>query len=110
MPMHNAKTSEQFSNAKKKRGHLQIIFEVLELCKQPQSRTGIMQKANLSHSMMMAVLEVLENHKLLEGDGELKKKYVTSAKGREYVQKYQDLQEMASLSKEKWPGKARAAT
>ncbi len=81
----------------KRRGHLQVMFEVLEVCNQPQIRTRIMQRANLSYGQMCAVLDVLEKYNLLKVEGDGRKKYVTSAKGREYAQKYNELKAMASL-------------
>ncbi len=72
------------------------MFEVLEVCSQPQIRTRIMQRAKLSYDQMCAVLNVLEKYNLLQVTGDGRKKYMTSVKGREYAQKYNELQAMAS--------------
>ncbi len=82
----------------KKRGHLQVIFEVLEVCRLPQNKTRIMQKASLSYSQLIAVLEVLEKYKLLEVKENPGKEYISSAKGKEYAIKYRELQKMAGSS------------
>ncbi len=74
------------------------MFEVLEVCSQPQIRTRIMQRANLSYGQMCAVLDVLEKYNLLQVTGDGRKKYVSSVKGKEYAQKYNELQAMASPS------------
>jgi predicted transcriptional regulator len=99
MAMHNILKSE--ASFLKKRGHLQIMFEVLKVCEQPQSRTHVMYKANLSHNGMLAVLQILEKYKLLEVTGDSKKKYTTSAKGKEYLQKYVDLQKLTDSPNKK---------
>ena len=84
----------------KKRNNLEVMFDVLKICNNPQISTHIMQKANLSHGQLKAVLEVLEKRRLLEVTERSGKKCLTSAKGKEYVQRYNELQEMTRPLKE----------
>ncbi len=91
--MHNRMKSDP-TPFSKKRGHLQVMFEVLDVCKLPQNKTRIMQQAALSYNQLRAILEVLEKYKLLEVKEGSKKKYVASARGKEYAQKYNELRKM----------------
>ncbi len=95
--MHNRMKSDP-TPFSKKRGHLQVMFEILEICKHPQNKTRIMQQATLSYNQLRAVLEVLEKYKLLEVKEGSRKKYVASARGKEYAQKYNELQKMTTQS------------
>ncbi len=81
----------------KRRGPLQIVFEVLGVCNQPQNRTRIMQRANLSNNQLREVLEVLKKYGLIEINEDQHKKYVVSAKGKEYTKRYSELQKLISL-------------
>ena len=91
--MHNTSNPDD-PFATKKRHKLRIMFEVLQLCKEPQKQTRIMQDANLSYKMSKAVIEGLVEYKLLEPTGDSNREYVTSPKGKEYLQKFNELEEM----------------
>ena len=95
--MHNRSKSDTASLTKK-RSRLQIVFEILQVCKQPQSRTRIMTEVGLNHNMLLAVLDPLVKHKLIEVSEGLKIKCVISEKGKAYMQKYCELQEISDLS------------
>jgi predicted transcriptional regulator len=76
-----------------KRQRLQVFAEILELCRKPQVKTQVMQKANLSYPMLRDYLMQLQKWKLLEVP-QSKKKYLTTEKGREFLQKWTALQQL----------------
>jgi predicted transcriptional regulator len=76
-----------------KRDRLQIFAEILELCRKPQVKTKVMYKANLSYNMLQDCLMQLHKWKLLEVHHS-KKKYLTTEKGQEFLQKWTALQQL----------------
>jgi predicted transcriptional regulator len=76
-----------------RRARLQIFAEILELCRKPQVKTQVMHKANLSYTLLQDYLMQLQKQKLLEVH-QSKKKYLTTEKGREFLQKWTVLQQL----------------
>jgi predicted transcriptional regulator len=76
-----------------KRDRLQIFAEILELCRKPQAKTQVMHKANLSYTILQDCLMQLQKRKLLEVH-QSKTKYLTTEKGREFLQKWTALQQL----------------
>jgi predicted transcriptional regulator len=76
-----------------KRDRLQIFAEILELCRKPQVKTQVMHKANLSYTILQDCLMQLQKRKLLEVHHS-KTKYLTTEKGREFLQKWTALQQL----------------
>ncbi len=89
------------SSSRRNRHYLQIMFDVLEVCRQPQSRTRISHEANLNYRMLPAVLAVLKKHKLLDAIQGSTAKHVTTVKGKQYLQRYVQLEGMLEPSSEK---------
>jgi predicted transcriptional regulator len=75
-----------------KRDRVEIMAVILSLCSKPQAKTQVMYGTNLSWKMLQHYLDQLQKLDLLEIPD--KKKYVTTKKGEEFVQKWKELQEL----------------
>jgi len=76
-----------------KRISLEIMAEILSLCKQPQVKTKVMYSTNLSWQMVQKYLSQLQSKGLLEVHHSLTK-YVTTRKGLKFVEKWRELLEL----------------
>jgi len=74
-----------------KRDSLEIMAEILSLCKQPQVRTRVMYRTNLSWRMLQKYLSQLQSKGLLEEVHHSSKKYATTKKGLKFVEKWREL-------------------
>ena len=83
---------------RKHRTYLQIVTEVLDKCIKPQKKTSLMYSTNLSYKMVTDYLSELQEAELLEVSALSENKYFTTAKGREYLKRYRELQAIADLS------------
>ena len=81
------------SDLKPKRAHIEIIAEILNLCRKPTAVTRIMHKTNTSYAAMQQFLTQLQKAKLLKLDNDTKE-YETTEKGLEYIKRYSTLQEL----------------
>ena len=68
-----------------KRSHLQVIAEILNVCRQPQVETAVLFEANISDRLFRHCLKQLLNQNMLELHGR-KKTYSTTSKGLRYLQ------------------------
>ena len=82
---------------RKHRTHLQIVTEVLDKCIKPQKKTSLMYSTNLSYKMVTDYLSELQEAELLEVSALSENKYFTTAKGREYLKRYREVQAIADL-------------
>lgn len=76
-----------------KRNGLEIMVEILSLCKQPQLKTKVMYGTNLSWQMLEKYLSELQSLGLLEVHYSLTK-YATTEKGLKFVEKWKELVEL----------------
>jgi predicted transcriptional regulator len=83
---------------RRNRDHLHIISEILEQCQKPRNRTAIMRSLNLSYKMLISYLADLQEAKLLEAHSNATFTYVTTPKGKEYLRKFRELQNIADFS------------
>ena len=79
-----------------KRNSLEIMTEILVLCKQPQTKTRVMYRTNLSWRMLQKYLSQLQSRGLLEVHHSLTK-YATTQKGLKFVEKWRELAELLTL-------------
>ena len=80
------------SNIKHRRNNTDILAKMLEVAKEGTQKTQIMYKANLSFTQLNEYLPFLIQNDFVEvtvNDG--KKTYVTTAKGRKFVQRHLEL-------------------
>jgi len=75
------------------RDHLEIMAEILSLCKQPQTKTRVMYGTNLSYKMLQRYLSELQSRGFLEVHHSLTK-YVASRKGLNFLEKWRELEEL----------------
>ena len=76
-----------------KRDRVEIMAEILDLCSEPNTKTHVMYGTNLSWKMLQHYLSELQSRELLEVHGK-SKKYVTTKKGLEFVEKWKELKEL----------------
>jgi predicted transcriptional regulator len=76
-----------------KRFRLEIMAEILSLCKRPQAKTRVMYRTNLSWQMLQECLSELQLLGLLEVHDDANK-YATTRKGLEFVEKWAELVEL----------------
>ena len=81
----------------KRRIHSQIVSDILNKCVNPQNKTNIMYGSNLSYKMLTEYLSELTDAGLLETSVFSEAKYFITTKGKEYLKKYRELQEIADL-------------
>ena len=77
-----------------KRIGLEIMAEILSLCKQPQTKTRVMYRTNLSWKMLQKYLSELQSRGLLEEVHQSLSKYATTRKGLKFVEKWRELVEL----------------
>jgi len=76
----------------KKRGRLEIICEMLSVCRKPAKKTNILYKCNLSYNQLQKYLEFLISRNLItlvrrkETDF-----YQIAEKGKEFLEEYERL-------------------
>lgn len=72
-----------------KRGRLEIIYDILSLCRKPARRTRILYECNLSYDQLLRYLRDLISHGLLSSFiDERKEFYQLTDKGREFLDRY----------------------
>jgi len=76
-----------------KRNNLEIMAEILRLCKAPKSKTQVMYGANLSWRMLHKYLSELKDRGFLEVRSS-RTRYLTTQKGREFVKRWTELAEL----------------
>ena len=86
------------NGGKRNRDHLHIITEILEQCQKPQTKWAIVTSLNLSHKMLVSYLTELEYTKLIETPPNITSNYKITQKGKEYLRKFRELQNIADFS------------
>jgi predicted transcriptional regulator len=75
------------------RNSLEIMAEILSLCRQPQTKTKVMYGTNLSWKMLQQYLSQLTSRGHLEVHHS-SIKYVTTRKGLDFLEKWSELKEL----------------
>ena len=76
-----------------KRDRIEIMAEILDLCSEPRTKTHVMYGTNLSWKMLQHYLSELQTLELLEvHNGSTK--YVATPRGREFLDKWNELQQL----------------
>jgi predicted transcriptional regulator len=76
-----------------KRDRVEIMAEILGLCSKQQTKTQVMYGTNLSWKMLQHYLSQLQALNLLKFHKE-STKYLTTQRGKEFVKKWKELQEL----------------
>jgi len=87
-----------------KRGRLEIIYEILSVCRKPTQKTHILYKCNLSYEQLLKYLKYLISHGLL-GSFEKKRRpfFHVTDKGRAFLEGYKTLRDFVRDSPERYP-------
>jgi len=81
--------------ARKKRGRLEISYEILSICLKPRTKTRILYKCKLSYTMLCKYLKLLISHGLLSNfDGKKRKVYNTTDNGSRFIASYEQLKKL----------------
>ncbi len=89
----HVKQSERARTLMTKRNSLEVIAEILSLCEQPQTKTRVMYKTNLSWQMLKKYLSQLQSTGLLETHRN-STNYATTQKGLKFEEKWRELVEI----------------
>ncbi len=76
-----------------RRTSLEIVAEVLDICREPQTQTRIMYATNLSFSGVRKYLEALRTKGFLEF-GQSEARYSTTIAGAQFLRKWRELSDM----------------
>lgn len=91
----NLKSVSNLETGQRRRDRLYIIAQILEISKSGCLKTQIMYRANLSFAQLNEYLSFLKKVNLLTLENEDNKNiYVTSAKGNQYLEKYEDVADL----------------
>jgi predicted transcriptional regulator len=82
-----------------RRSRLEVLTEILRICKTPQAKTRLMQKANLSYNTLQDCLQQLQELGMVNIFPD-SSEYMTTQKGSTFLQKWAQLQEFL-MPKEK---------
>ncbi len=67
-----------------RRNHLQVLYDILELCEMPQAKTRILRNTNTSFKLLESYLLQLQTSDFLELQPKIKK-YVTTEEGQKFI-------------------------
>jgi len=76
-----------------RRNHMQILAEILAICKTPQPKTRILYRSNTNSKLLESYLQQLREAMLLEFF-RANRRYLISAKGAEYLTMWSKLQQI----------------
>ncbi len=87
------------SSFSKKRDRIEVLAEILGLCRSPQTQTFIRRQTSVSYGVLQSCIMYLRMQKwLVEVNGEDKqKKLVTTEKGMVFFEKWAKLQRLAGM-------------
>jgi len=72
-----------------KRGRLEIIYDILSVCRNPVNKTRILYRCNLSFDLLQKYLEYLISHGMLTNNPE--GSFQTTEKGKEFLKGYENV-------------------
>ena len=76
-----------------RRNHLQVLYDILELCKMPQAKTNILHNTNTNFKLLESYLLQLQTSDLLELQPKTKK-YLTTKEGQKFIEAWIKLKTM----------------
>jgi predicted transcriptional regulator len=83
-------------NTIQRRSNLEIVAEILRIARKGTKKTRIVYGANLNFKMLEDYLERLEKMGLVARTEEKGHTITTTEKGKEYLQRFYDLQELSA--------------
>ena len=79
--------------SKCRRNHIEILSDILELCKTPQTKTNILHSTNTSFALLESYLLKLQMSSLLGLESETKR-YFTTEEGQKFIEAWLYLKSM----------------
>lgn len=79
------------------RSRVRIAADILEIARQGSRKTRIMYLGNLSFDLLQKYLDMLVKFDLIEVRGAAEKSYITTEKGRRFVEDYNALQKYSEM-------------
>lgn len=96
------KSSDSFE----RRSRLDVLYQILLLCREPQQKTQIMFKCNLSYKLLCKYIDFLVSGNLLRILNEVDKKYYqTTEHGEEFISEYEKLKNILNKTARRKPPK-----
>jgi len=83
------------------RSRIQIAADILEIARDGSRKTRIMYLGNLSFDLLQKYLDMLVRYDLLELHGRSEKSYVSTEKGRRFLEDYRELQKYSRIFESK---------
>lgn len=78
-----------------RRSRLDILYQILILCREPQQKTRIMFECNLNHELLCKCLNFLVDSNLLKVLREDNKKYYqTTERGDKFISEYERMKKV----------------
>jgi predicted transcriptional regulator len=82
---------------RRNRNRIQIAADILEIARNGSRKTRIMYLGNLSYELLRKYLDLMVKSQLLELEGRSKQCYVTTKKGRSFLEEFAELQHYSEL-------------
>jgi predicted transcriptional regulator len=84
---------KRFLTFESRRNHLQVLADILELCRTPQAKTYILRNTNTSFKLLEMYLLQLQTADLLEIHAQTRK-FVTTKQGFRFIKGWSNLKAM----------------
>ena len=75
-----------------RRARLEVLKDILDVGKNPSTKTSIVYKANLSFEQAKKYLEMLKEDDLMETHKSSHEKYETTEKGKDFLKNFEELE------------------
>lgn len=85
------------SGRRRYRSRIQIAADILEIAMNGSRKTRIMYLGNLSFDLLQKYLDMLTSYDLIELRRDSDKSYITTEKGRHFLEDYRELQEYSEM-------------
>lgn len=79
-----------------RRSSVKVMVDILEIASKGATKTEIVYKANLNFKHVQKYLDFLAKKGLLSVSSNKRRKYLTTAKGKEFVKRYRETLELIS--------------
>lgn len=76
-----------------RRTYLEMIADILELCKNPQAKTRIMNETGMSYKILQNHLSQLQSLQFLEVNHHIRTTYSTTEEGLYFLRKWKELKD-----------------
>jgi len=89
----------------RKRDRIQVLAEILSICKTPHTKTSIRRHTNVSYEVLQScIFQLVKRQWLLQAsEGYDQKKFITSSEGKAFLEKWLELQQIVDLDNKPAP-------